>query len=57
VHGGALELEDNHPGLRAWMIVAAPAIPAARAEAPSAPQGTVEPAQAAAHNLRIRSVS
>jgi signal transduction histidine kinase len=47
VHGGALELADNNPGLRAQMIIAAG----------STTPAVVEPATQVAHNLRIRSVS
>jgi signal transduction histidine kinase len=72
VHGGALELADNNPGLRALMsIAAAPAgLPAAKTEtSPAATAGVLatEVSGAAtaagtvapepAHNLRIRSVS
>jgi signal transduction histidine kinase len=63
VHGGAVELADNHPGLRAKMIISAQsggttsALEPARTEvagpAGEAPAG----AATAAHNLRIRSVS
>ena len=65
VHGGALELADNNPGLRAHMIISAQpagatgALQTAHTEA-SVAAGTAEPAvgtAAAAHNLRIRSVS
>jgi signal transduction histidine kinase len=65
VHGGALELKDNNPGLRAQMLIAAPMARAARAAGagPSAVpevEGTAQAVQAAgqgAHSLRIRSVS
>jgi signal transduction histidine kinase len=64
LHGGALELTDNNPGLRANMIIAAqPAgpLPAVKQE----PAGAAGPGRAteldapaaASHNLRIRSVS
>ena len=53
VHGGALELADNNPGLRALMIVPTqPGLQAARPEL----KGTLEGGEPA-HNLRIRSVS
>jgi signal transduction histidine kinase len=61
VHGGSLELADNHPGLRARMTItpqemsAAPAVMAdLSTAADAASHGQVG---AAAHNLRIRSVS
>jgi signal transduction histidine kinase len=73
VHGGALELVDNHPGLRALMVIAAQltagsqvAEPSATARAippdspttPDSPAATgPAPAGEAAHNLRMRSVS
>jgi signal transduction histidine kinase len=56
VHGGALELADNNPGLRAQMTVASVAIPPTVTEASVKPQLAAEAAPAA-HNLRIRSVS
>src|SRR5882757_3713789 len=67
VHGGALELADNNPGLRANMLIAAQAGMGATVVAgPSA--GAGQPASAgsaaaaagaapAAHNLRMRSAS
>jgi signal transduction histidine kinase len=69
VHGGALELADNHPGLRAHMIIApgagwSGAVRDERKQASAAAQpvehsgaASVQPALAAAHSLRIRSVS
>src|SRR5262249_55094063 len=69
VHGGVLELVDNNPGLRALMIIAAQSVSgsaASRTELPAfgqagTPQELAQPATdsaaAAAHNLRMRSVS
>jgi len=71
VHGGALELADNNPGLRAQMVIpaqppgAAGALqsaltgPGAAAGEPLAasPAGAAEATVQPAHNLRIRSVS
>jgi signal transduction histidine kinase len=59
VHNGALQLEDNNPGLRAQMIIAPlilSASPAVRSESPvSTP--AAEAGTAAAQSLRMRSVS
>jgi signal transduction histidine kinase len=68
VHGGVLELADNHPGLRAKMVILAQAPGATGALQPARIEGAVGAAgadategavraTAAAHNLRIRSVS
>jgi signal transduction histidine kinase len=61
VHGGALELADNNPGLRAHMIVAAqsPGTSGALHTARTEPAASAQPAMgtAAGHNLRMRSVS
>ena len=62
VHGGALELADNNPGLRANMIISAQSAGAAgalisgRTEA-AAPAAAAAATAIAAHNLRMRSVS
>jgi signal transduction histidine kinase len=61
VHGGALELADNNPGLRAHMIVAAqsPGTSGALHTARTEPAASAQPAMgtAAGHKLRMRSVS
>jgi signal transduction histidine kinase len=71
VHGGALELADNNPGLRAQMVIpaqspgAAGALhsaltgpdPAAAEPLAGLPAGATEVAATAAQSLRIRSVS
>lgn len=59
VHGGTLELVDNDPGLRTNMVISAHAAGALQPVVGSAGPGpTADPGTAAAaHNLRIRSVS
>jgi signal transduction histidine kinase len=63
VHGGALELADNQPGLRANMLISAQsagatgAVPAPRNQPAAAAAAEASAQAAAAHNLRIRSVS
>jgi len=57
VHGGALELVDNNPGLRAQMLIAAQSSGhTGVAQPPKADPAAVQ-ALPPAHNLRIRSVS
>ena len=58
VHGGALELGDNHPGLRATMVIAAQTLPAVLSDINTVPdEEGREVTNEAAHNLRMRSVS
>jgi signal transduction histidine kinase len=69
VHGGALELGDNNPGLRANMIISAQSAGAtgalsaaatstvASAAVDSSAEAAAAQMTAAAHNLRMRSVS
>lgn len=63
VHGGALELADNNPGLRANMIISAQSAGSTGALTPAATStvaasvDTPAGVTAAAHNLRMRSVS
>ncbi len=58
IHGGALELADNHPGLRAQMRIAASAGWSAKTRTEREPDADERAAElAAAHSLRIRSVS
>ncbi|HWM67079.1 MAG TPA: HAMP domain-containing sensor histidine kinase [Steroidobacteraceae bacterium] len=56
VHGGVLELGDNNPGLRANMVISAQSGNATGALQPALVEGRAG-AAAAAHNLRMRSVS
>ena len=60
VHGGALELADNNPGLRANMIISAQSAAATGALSAGRTEAAAPAAAAtaiAAHNLRMRSVS
>ncbi len=64
VHGGALELADNNPGLRVQMVIAAQggvgSQVAVRASSAAAGEAATVPSDVtaqAAHNLRIRSAS
>ena len=59
VHGGALELVDNNPGLRARMVIAAQSTGTPGALQPATSTSVEAPGSAAplAHNLRIRPVS
>ena len=66
LHGGALELSDNHPGLRAQMLIAAQSVEGAGALEPARAAQLAAGAPAAVlaaevaptgQSLRIRSVS